>query len=100
MSLPISAFSGISTETKQVSDDRKLDTKIFTALSSGSFCQIYRVTDEALIAEIAVLPNFFLMNVCFALKESKLFIIIHNDQCSASFVSGKRPAAGKQINKP
>ena len=36
----------------------------------------YRVTDEALIAETAVWPNFFLMNVFFALKGSKLFIII------------------------
>ena len=44
--------------------------------SSGSFCQIYRVTDEALIAETAVWPNFFLMNVFVALKGSKLFIII------------------------
>ena len=43
----------------------------------GSFCQIYRVTDEALIAETAVWPNFFLMNIFFALKGSKLFIIIH-----------------------
>ena len=34
-----------------------------------------RVTDEALIAETAVWPNFFLMNVIFALKGSKLFII-------------------------
>ena len=34
------------------------------------------VTDEALIAETAVWPNFFLMNVFFALKRSKLFIII------------------------
>ena len=39
----------------------------FTALSSGSFCQIYRVTDEALTAETAVWPSFFLMNVFFAL---------------------------------
>ena len=45
-------------------------------LLSGSFCQIYRITDEALIAETAVWPNFFLMNVFFALKGSKLFIII------------------------
>ena len=52
-----------------------LDFK-FTALSSGCFCQIYRVTDEGLIAEIAVWPNLFLMNVFFALKGSKLFIII------------------------
>ena len=34
------------------------------------------ITDEALIAEIMVWPNFFLMNVFFALKGSKLFIII------------------------
>ena len=44
----------------------------FTVFSSGSFCQIYRVTDEALIAETVVWPNFFLMNVFFALKRSKL----------------------------
>ena len=37
---------------------------------------LYRVTDEALIAETMVWPNFFLMNVFFALKGSKLFIII------------------------
>ena len=49
----------------------------FTALSSGSFCQIYRVTDKALIAETSVWPNFFLMNVFFALKGSKLIIFIH-----------------------
>ena len=35
------------------------------------------VTDEALKAEIAVWPNFFLINIFFALKGSKLFIIIH-----------------------
>ena len=46
----------------------------FTALSSSSFCQIYRVTDEALITETAVWPNFFLMNVFFALKGTKHFI--------------------------
>ena len=40
----------------------------YTVFSSGSFCQIYRVTDEALIAKTAVWPNFFLMNVFFALK--------------------------------
>ena len=33
------------------------------------------VTDEALIAETAVWPNFFLTNIFFALKGSKLFII-------------------------
>ena len=48
----------------------------YTVFTSGSFCQIYRVTDEALIAETAVWPNSFLMNVFFALKGSKLFIII------------------------
>ena len=45
-------------------------------MGTGSFCQIYRVTDEAKIAETAVWPNFFLMNIFFALKGSKLFIII------------------------
>ena len=40
--------------------------------SAGSFCQIYRVTDEALIAETAVWPNFFLMNVLFAFEGSTL----------------------------
>ena len=34
------------------------------------------VTDEALIAETEVWPNFFLMNIFIALKGSKLFIII------------------------
>ena len=48
----------------------------YTVFSSGSFCQIYRVTDEASIAKTAVWPNFFLMNVFFGLKGSKLFIII------------------------
>ena len=48
----------------------------FTVFSSGSYCQTYRVTDEALIAETMVWPNFFLMNVFFALKGSKVFIII------------------------
>ena len=59
-----------------LSDDCHVKICKFTALSSGSFCQIYRVTDEALIAETAVWPDFFLMNIFFALKESKLFIII------------------------
>ena len=40
------------------------------------FARFYRVTDEALIAETAVWPNFLLMNIVFALKGSKLFIII------------------------
>ena len=59
-----------------LSEDCNVKICKFTALSSGSFCQIYRVTDEALIAETAVWPNFFLMNVVSALKGSKLFIII------------------------
>ena len=29
------------------------------SIFSGSFCQIYRVTDEALIAKTVVWPNFF-----------------------------------------
>ena len=51
-------------------------TSKFTVISSGPFCQIYRVTDEALIAETMVWPNFFLMDVFFALKGSKRFTII------------------------
>ena len=35
------------------------------------------VTDEALIAESMIWPNFFLMNVFLALKGSKLFIIFY-----------------------
>ena len=57
----------------------------FTVFSSGSFCQNYRVTDEALIAETMVWPNFLLINVFFALKGSKLFIIISTD-CSKVIV--------------
>ena len=57
----------------------------YTVFSSGFFCQIYRVTDEALIAETAVWPNFFLINVFFALKGSKLFIIISNLDCNFYF---------------
>ena len=48
----------------------------FIVFSSGSFCQIYRVIAEALIAETMVWPNFFLMNFFFALKRYKLFIIM------------------------
>ena len=43
---------------------------------SSSFCKVYRVTDKALIAETAVWPNFYLMDIFLALKGSKLFIII------------------------
>ena len=59
-----------------LSDDCNIKICKFTALSSGSFCQIYRVTDEALVAETAVWPNSFRMNVFFAFKGSKLFIMI------------------------
>ena len=48
----------------------------FKVFSSGSLCQIYRATDEALIAETMLWPNFFLIYVFFALKGYKLFIII------------------------
>ena len=48
----------------------------FAVFSTGSIYQVYRVTDEALIAETTVWPNFFLMNIFFALKGFKLFIII------------------------
>ena len=57
-------------------NDCHFTTCKFTIFSTGSFFQVYRVTDEALIAETAVWSNFFLMNIFFALKESKLFIII------------------------
>ena len=40
-----------------------------------SSCQIYRVTDEALIAETMVWHNFFLMDVFFAIKGSKLLLL-------------------------
>ena len=46
---------------------------------------MYRVTDEALIAETAVWPNICLMNVFFALKGSKLFIIISTLHCFNHF---------------
>ena len=53
------------------------------------FAKFYRVTDEALVPETRVWPNFFLMNVFFALKGSKLFIIIRYFQpfliCFSSF---------------
>ena len=40
------------------------------------FARFIGSLDEALIAETMVWPNFFLMNVFFALKGSKLFIFI------------------------
>ena len=51
-------------------------TSKITVFFSGSFCQMYMVTYEALIAETMVWPNFCLMNVFFALKGPKLFTII------------------------
>ena len=71
---------------------------------SGSFCQIYRVTDEAVIAETVVWPNFFLMNVFFALKGSKLFYYYYNGE---NLISTQAPSvliglcsffAGKEDN--
>ena len=53
----------------------------FTVFSSGSFCQIYRVTDEALIAETMVWPKFFLINVFLLLKDLNFFIIIYEVNC-------------------
>ena len=55
---------------------RRLNRELIYWLLNTVFCQIYRVTDEALIAETMVWPNYFLMNVFVALKGSKLFIII------------------------
>ena len=58
-----------------------ISTSKFTVFSSGSFCQIYRVTDEALIVETMVWPYFFLMNVFFALNGSQPFTIIPYKTC-------------------
>ena len=54
---------------------RRLPLLKITVFSSESICQHYRVTDEALIAETMVWPNFFLMNVFFALKESQVLLL-------------------------
>ena len=60
----------------------------FTVFSSSSFCQIYRVTDKALIAETMVWPNFFLINVFFAFKRSKLLLLfLINDDCPFMYIS-------------
>ena len=59
----------------------------FTVFSAGSFCQIYKVTDKALIAATMVWPTFFLMNVFLALKGSKLFIIINTCLCFINITS-------------
>ena len=70
-----------------LSDDCHVEICKAKASSTGSFCQIYRVTDEALIAKTAVWPNFFFMNVFFALKGSKLLIIISNGRKTDRIVS-------------
>ena len=49
----------------------------YTVFFCCSFCQINRVTAEALIAETVVWPNFSLMNVFFALKGSN-FLLLHH----------------------
>ena len=43
---------------------------------------IYRVTDEALIAETAEWPNFFLMNIFFLLLKDFQYFIISCCHCS------------------
>ena len=40
-----------------------------------------RVTDEALIAETAVWPNFFLLNIFFVLKGSKHLLLFPIHTC-------------------
>ena len=55
---------------------RKLENLFILNINEAAIGLIYRVTDQALIAETAVWPNVFLMNIFFALKGSKLFIII------------------------
>ena len=44
-----------------------------TSLTNSTIIVGYGVTDQALIAETMVWPNFFLMNIFF--KGSKLFLI-------------------------
>ena len=63
---------------------RSFDFVRISVISTGFFCQVYRVTDEALIAETMVWPNFFFINIFFALKGSKFFIIIINKSLSVS----------------
>ena len=62
--------------SRSLTPTKDLTGNSFYWLLNTVFCQIYRVTDEALIAETMVWPNFFFMNVFVALKGSKLFIII------------------------
>ena len=52
--------------------DQPLSWKILLLLLEIQ-TSLYRVTDEALIAETMVWPNFFLKNIFFALKGSNLF---------------------------
>ena len=58
-------------------------------VSTGSFCHVYMVTDEALIAENAVWPyNFFLMNIFLLLKDLNFSLLFEalcfNARCSSS----------------
>ena len=66
---------------------------MFIVFSSGSFCQIYRVTDEALIAKTMVWPNFFLMNVFFALKGSKFLVLFLITAAGCCAVYGRKKSA-------
>ena len=56
-------------------DDRNVKICKFTALSSGSFCQIYRVTDEALIAKPRYGPTSFLCMFSLLLKDLNLLLL-------------------------
>ena len=63
-------WDNCSKENKKALENIQLDAQ---RISTGA-TKLY--SDESLIAETAVWPIFFLMNVFFALKGSKLFIII------------------------
>ena len=64
----------------------------YTVFSSCFYCQINRVTDEALIAETAVWPNFFLMNVFLKdLNFSLLFIRMPNIRVHFTLLQHKLP---------
>ena len=52
-------------------------SNVIVTLNQVNPIKIIVNTSFTLIAETAVWPNFFLMNVFFALKESKLSIIIY-----------------------
>ena len=59
-----------------ISDDCLLKFANSQHYPPAPFAKFYRVTDEALIAETAGWPNLFLMNVFFAIKGSKLFLLL------------------------